>query len=420
MQNVLAPTLERADFLDWYRRNRARSARLFDMIDPLAYTSRPIPLRHPVVFYEGHLPAFSFITLARNALGMPSIDARLEKLFARGIDPADERAAQAQSINVWPTRDEVLAFGRDCDRAVIAGLQRARDAGPRSLPFAAAYTILEHEQMHHETLLYIFHRIPLHLKKKPAGRDAPADGVAPRNERILVAAGSATLGAGRDSIPFGWDNEFPEQRVWVEAFSMDAHSVTNADYLAFVEAGGPAPPFWVNRDGRWHVTAMFDEVPLPRGWPAYVTLEQAQAYAAWKGARLPSEAEFHRAAYGTPWGEERAQPWGSDDPAKAHGNFDFERWDPQPAGSYPMGASAWGIFDLVGNGWEWTASPFRPFPGFAPMPTYPQYSADFFDEQHFVVKGASAVTARELIRRSFRNWYRAGYPYIYAKFRCVA
>jgi formylglycine-generating enzyme required for sulfatase activity len=99
--------------------------------------------------------------------------------------------------------------------------------------------------------------------------------------------------------------------------------------------------------------------------------------------------------------------------------FDFTSWDPEPAGGHPAGAGAWGVEDLVGNGWEWTATPFAPFPGFAPLPSYPEYSADFFDEEHFVMKGASPVTARELLRPSFRNWFRARYPYVYATFRCA-
>ena len=103
----------------------------------------------------------------------------------------------------------------------------------------------------------------------------------------------------------------------------------------------------------------------------------------------------------------------------AHGVFDFASWDPQPAGSHPAGASAWGVEDLVGNGWEWTSTPFAPFPGFRAMASYPEYSADFFDGQHFVMKGASPVTARELLRPTFRNWFRARYPYVYATFRCV-
>jgi formylglycine-generating enzyme required for sulfatase activity len=155
-------------------------------------------------------------------------------------------------------------------------------------------------------------------------------------------------------------------------------------------------------------------------WPVYVTHDQAQAYARWAGMRLPTEAEFHRAAYATPGGAERPQPWGDEPPDSRFGNFDFERFDPEPVDEHPASASAWEVEDLVGNGWEWTGTIFAPFPGFEAMASYPQYSSDFFDGKHYVLKGASPVTARELIRRSFRNWFYNDYPYMYAKFRCVA
>jgi formylglycine-generating enzyme required for sulfatase activity len=151
----------------------------------------------------------------------------------------------------------------------------------------------------------------------------------------------------------------------------------------------------------------------------YVTQAQASAYAAWKGMRLPTEAEYHRAAFGAPEGGERSFPWGEEQPDATRGNFDMRRYDPVPVGSYPLGASAWGVNDLIGNGWEWTATPFAPLDGFTPMITYPVYSADFFDGKHYVLKGASPVTDRQIIRRTFRNWFRADYPYLYAKFRCV-
>jgi formylglycine-generating enzyme required for sulfatase activity len=229
-----------------------------------------------------------------------------------------------------------------------------------------------------------------------------------------------TLGAQRDAIAFGWDNEFPAQDVAVDAFSVQRYPVTNAEYLEFVRAGGPMPPFWIETDGEIQLRGVFEDLPLPHSWPVYVTNEQARAYAAWKGCRVMTEAEYQRAAYGTPHGEQRRYPWGNDPPTPLHGNFDFERFDPEPVDAHPAGASAWGVHDLVGNGWEWTSTLFAPFPGFEAMASYPQYSADFFDGKHYVMKGASPVTARELIRPSFRNWFYADYPYMYAKFRCVA
>ena len=174
----------------------------------------------------------------------------------------------------------------------------------------AAFCILEHEEMHHETLLYLLHRMPLE-KKLVAGRTgAFLEREPAATGRVTVGAGSATLGARPDAIPYGWDNEFLETRVEVGAFEIDVNDVTNGDWLAFVRAGGPVPSFWIERDGAFGLLGSFEEMPLPLTWPVYVTNAEASAYAAWKGARLPTEAEYHRAAFGAPDGIERAFPWG--------------------------------------------------------------------------------------------------------------
>jgi len=342
---------------------------------------------------------------------------------------------------VWPSRDEVQRFGDEADRQVIEALERDELVRPGDSLLdraAAVFTILEHEAMHQETLLYMWQRLPFERKHAPAGYRPHTNGVAPRQEWIDVPAGCATLGVARDAIAFGWDNEFPALSAQVPAFSIERHDVTNDQFLEFVEADGYAdqewwrpedwawiereriahPLFWEQHDGHWQWRGMFGVVPLPPAWPVYVSQAEAAAYARWRGARLPSEAEFQRAAYGSPDGE-RPHPWGDARPDPSRGCFDFESWDPQPAGSHPKGASAWGVEDLVGNGWEWTSTPFAPFPGFQAMASYPEYSADFFDGEHVVMKGASPATACELLRPSFRNWFRTRYPYVYATFRCA-
>jgi formylglycine-generating enzyme required for sulfatase activity len=165
---------------------------------------------------------------------------------------------------------------------------------------------------------------------------------------------------------------------------------------------------------------MFGELRLPQEWPVYTSHAEATAYAKWLGRKLPTEEQFHRAAYGTPDGRrEQRYPWGEEEPSERHGNFDFHQWDPSPVGAHPAGASAFGVHDLVGNGWEWTRSEFRPFPGFTPMPFYAGYSANFFDGKHYVMKGGSPRTGACMLRRSFRNWFQPHYPYVYATFRCV-
>jgi len=176
---------------------------------------------------------------------------------------------------------------------------------------------------------------------------------------------------------------------------------------------------WFTRQGKWFYRAMFEEVELPPDWPVYVSHAEASAYARFTARSLPTEAQFHRAAYGTPEGLERAYPWGDAPPDADRGNFDFARWDPVAVGSYPDGRSAFGLDDTLGNGWEWTASTFAPLPGFEPFPFYRGYSENFFDNNHYVVKGASQRTAACMLRRSFRNWFQPHYPYVYASFRCV-
>ncbi len=423
-----------ADLAARWAQNRERTGRFFhEILTPEAWLERPIALRHPFAFYEGHIAAFAVNTLLKRALGRPGIDAGMETLFERGIDPLDASGVRASP---WPERDRVEGYVRAADEGVAAVLE----SGMSAETVEAVLVILEHEEMHQETLLYMLHRLPFGLKREPPGAPPPEAGGPPPSPRVArVPAGRATLGAAPGGIPLGWDNEFPEQRIDVPTFEMDVHPVTNASWLDFVEAGGyrdrdlwpedafcwllreriENPTFWTRNGDRWFWRAQFHEIPLPPAWPVFVSHAEASAYARWRGRRLPSEAEYHRAAFGRPSGRETAFPWGDEGAEAAVGNFGLRHWDPLPAGHFPAGASAWGIEDLVGNGWEWTSTPFAGFPGFRPMPLYPNYSDEFFDGRHFVLKGASPATASPLVRRSFRNWFQPNYPYVYAKFRTV-
>lgn len=423
---------------------RNDSRRLFDAVADTAYHDRPIPLRHPIVFYEGHFSAFNFITLVRRALGKRPLDPRLERLFERGIDPADEKAAGSAAPESWPERSEVLDFVARCDEEVrfaLANDRLVQPGNPLLENGEAVWTILEHERMHQETLRYMLHALPLEKKQvRWSGARSASGGGRPGGGRVVIPSGVATLGAPREAIAFGWDNEFEETRVVVPRFEVDRFPVTNEEFSEFFEAGGyrqrdlwsdagwnrierervTLPPFWEEHGGELFWRGMFERIPLPASWPVWVTHAEAEAYAKWRGRRLMTEAEFHRAAYGTPGGEERAQPWGDEPPDAGRGNFDFRWEDPLPVGSSPGGASAWGVEQLVGNGWEWTSSLFRPFPRFRAMASYPPYSTDFFDGEHYVLKGASPATSADLVRRSFRNWFRPTYRWVFAKFRCAS
>ena len=421
-----ASSLDRPALLDRFRRLRARTRELFGLLEASVYYERPIALRNPIVFYEGHLPAFAVNTLVRKGLGAPGIDADLELIFARGIDPETEATAIARGNPAWPARETVAAYAAAADRLIedaIASADLERPGHPLLDRAQALWAILEHEEMHQETLAYMWHQLPYGAKRKPPQYvTLSLSSAAGPSATVRVPAGVAVLGTDLENAPFAWDNELPPLAVQVPAFSIDADNVTNAAFMDFIDAGGYGDPrwwrpedwawiveeglahpaFWMREDGEWRWRGMFESVPLPPDWPVYVTWAEASAYAAWRGGQLPSEAQWVRAA-------EASEP----------GNCDFERWDPEPVGTRPESISRWGVRDLMGNGWEWTADVFAPFAGFTPLASYPEYSGDFFDGSHFVLKGGSPVTARPLLRSGFRNWFRPRYPYVYATFRCV-
>ena len=393
-------------------RARFRTDALFALLRPDALYDRPVTERHRLIFYLGHLEAFDW-NLISQASGLPPFHPSFDRLFAFGIDPEPGLLPQDQRSD-WPSKEEVVHYnGR---------VRQAIDAVADRVPTELLAVALEHRLMHAETFAYLLHQVPVASKQIPPSTRAASNAV-PSASVIEIPAGTVTLGRSRcspeDPNQFGWDNEFDGHQVQVPTFAMSRYKVTNGDYLAFVRAGAPPPHFWTMRDGRWYWRAMSGEIPLPLDWPVYVTYDQAAAYAAWIEKRLPTEAEFHRAAYGTPQGEERRYPWGDAPPDASRGNFDEHGWDPIAVTATPAGDSAFGIAQLVGNGWEWTSTPFHPFPGFEPFSFYPGYSARFFDGHHYVLKGGSARTAASLLRRSFRNWFRPNFPYVYAGFRCV-
>ncbi len=420
---------------------RAQTDALFQLIHPEALYERPIPERHRLIFYLGHLDVFDWNMVGRFTFGLDPLNESLERLLAFGIDPVDGNLPSDQPSD-WPRREEVEAFNRRLRQRLDASLERANWSHP-GLPYLEDGFIvrvaIEHRLMHVETMGYLLQQMPCQQKRSQrVPLNAPARAVVAR--QVEIPAGTATLGQrARGLGAFGWDNEFEEHSADVPAFSIDAYPVTNGQFLEFVESGayndrafwGEAdwewkekeglrhPHFWTRRNGGFAWGAMFEEVPLPPSWPVYVSHAEAAAFARWKGKKLPTEAQWHRAAYGGANGVERAYPWGNEPPTPERGNFDCLHWDPTPVDAHPAGASAFGVHNLLGNGWEWTSTVFEPFPGFARFPFYPGYSADFFDGKHYVLKGGSAATAAPLLRRSFRNWFQPHYPYVYATFRLV-
>ncbi|HUS04705.1 MAG TPA: SUMF1/EgtB/PvdO family nonheme iron enzyme [Bryobacteraceae bacterium] len=406
---AIAPAAAK-EFLHRFAEARRISDELFGLIRPEFLYERAVAQRHRLVFYLGHLDGFDWNQVGRFHLGLSELHPSFDRLFEAGIDP-EPGALPSDQPSDWPRVEEIRSYCREA-RNRVDHLVAA--ASPEVLHIA-----LEHRLMHVETLAYLIHNMPYEQRAPLADLADMPESYPPAFTRCEIPAGIATLGKDRQK-GFGWDNEFEKHLVRVPGFVIDQNKVTNYDYLQFVKAGAKPPHFWKRLNGRWFYRGMAGLTPLPLYAPVYVNHCEASDYAEWKGLALPTEAQIHRAAFGSRTGIERRYPWGEMQPTPSvHGNFDFERWDPVPVNATPGGDSGYGVAQLAGNGWEWTCTPFEPFPGFHPSPTYPGYSADFFDGAHFVLKGASPRTASCFLRRSFRNWFRPDYPYVYASFRCV-
>ena len=437
-----AQSAKKPNLLNQLREARRHTDHLFRIVRSDALYERPIAERHRLIFYLGHLEAFDWNLFRQERRSLKSFAPALDDLFAFGIDPVDGGLPTDREED-WPGVREIEGYNAKARHEVDALLETGeleKNEEASKIPIdTLLHVAIEHRWMHAETLAYLLHRLP--YAKKAFQRQPVVVGQVFQPNMAAVPAGRVTLGLTPEKPDaFGWDNEFEAHQLDVPGFLIDKFMVSNGEYLQFVLAGGyddgnlwsesdwrwmrarqiRYPAFWAINGAQWAWRGMFEEVPLPLDWPVYVSHAEAHAYARWTGKSLPSEAQWHRAAYGLPDSCERRYSWGDDERIEGRGNFDFFRWDPVPVQAFAENVSAFGIFGQLGNGWEWTSTAFAPFPGFTPFPFYPGYSANFFDGRHFVAKGGSARTAVPLLRRSFRNWFQPHYPYVYTGFRCVS
>jgi len=223
------------------------------------------------------------------------------------------------------------------------------------------------------------------------------------------------------------------------AFRIDAAPVTNRAYTGFVADGGyderrwwtdegwawrqkadlQAPEFWRAQGDRWSRQRFGWHEDLPLDEPVqHVCWYEAAAYALWAGKRLPTEAEWEKAASWSAEGWKRRWPWGDDEPGAERANLGGGRFRPAPVGAYPAGVSAYGCHQMIGDVWEWTSSDFEPYPGFATFP-YREYSEVFFGSGYKVLRGGSWATSPLAVRNTFRNWDYPIRRQIFAGFRCA-
>ncbi|MFE7665760.1 ergothioneine biosynthesis protein EgtB [Streptomyces celluloflavus] len=388
------------------------------------------PLMSPLVWDLAHIGNQEEQWLLRTVGGRDALRPDLDSVYDAFAHP---RAARPSLPLLGPA--EAHGYAGEVRGRVLDILARTPLRGDPLLDAGFAFgMIAQHEQQHDETML-ITHQ----LRRGPAVLGAPdppvtSDGILPAE--VLVPGGPFTMGTSTE--PWALDNERPAHRRLLPAFLLDTTPVSNGAYLRFIEDGGyddprwwagagwaqvrehglRAPLFWRQEGGRWLRRRFGVTEPVPPDEPVlHVSWYEADAYARWAGRRLPTEAEWEKAARHDPATRRaRRYPWGDADPTPAHANLGQRHLRPAPVGSYPEGQSPLGIRQLIGDVWEWTASDFLPYPGFAAFP-YREYSEVFFGPAHKVLRGGSFAVDPVACRGTFRNWDLPVRRQIFAGFR---
>jgi len=377
----------------------------------------------PLVWDVGHVGNFEELWLLRRLDGRPAHDRRLDEMY----NPFDNARWSRGDLPLLG-RTEALEY-LDEVRGDALEIVRRTDLDPANPLIRDGYVfrmVIQHEAQHQETMLQALDlRDDLHpyalVERSHVGNARPVDDT----ERVVIPGGPFLLGSNDN--PDGYDNERSQHTVEVGTFMIDRFPVTNRRYAEFVAADGyERSELWTDDGWAWRTGV---DIDAPQGWtpkvgggwlsrrfghvleldPAepvqHVSFHEAEAFARFAGGRLPTEAEWEKSAA---WGPEatvpNVYPWGAAPPSTELTNVGRSRWGPAPVGSYPSGASAYGVEQLLGDVYEWTSSQFVAYPGFAAFP-YSEYSELFFDDPEFrVLRGASWATSNAVTRSTFRNW----------------
>lgn len=390
---------------------RARTMALTDF-DDTELTTQHSALMSPLVWDLAHIGQQEDLWLLRqgNVAAQGVLSCQVEKLYDAFEHP---RASRVALPLLGPV--EARSFIADVRGRVLDVLERAPE--DRLFPYLM---VDQHEQQHIETMLAT-HQLRDGAPILGAGAPLPA-GRALAHDSVLVPAGPFVLGVDGEAEPWSLDNERPAHTVDLPPFRIGRVPVTNAEWQRFVDTGGYDEPRWWSTRGWQHRVEAGLERPLfwradgsrrrfghvediPADEPVqHVCFHEAQAYAAWAGARLPTEQEWEKACVWDPQpGQRRRWPWGDSEWSPALANLGGDALRPAPVGGYPRGASSYGVEQMVGDVWEWTSSGFEPWPGFSPM-LYADYSAPFFGGDFRVLRGGSWAVDGASIRPSFRNW----------------
>jgi len=433
------PNLHRCDrqeILAYFQRAwQIEDSLMKSLVSPEAFYTNPDRLRNLLIFYLGHSAVFYINKLVRVGLITTRINPDFEVLFEIGVDPEkpDDISGiftslrQAEVNAVWEYRQQVY----DRISEFIHNMAIALPINQEH-PLWGLMMAIEHQYIHIETSSMLIRQLPVDQLQRPESwQYAPANGYTTANEMIEVTGGTVRLGKPQDSNIYGWDIEYGDHLVNVETFQASKYLITNAEFLDFVKDGGyenqqywheqswawkvqhkiKHPKFWIPQGDSYKYRAMFDEIAMPFDFPVEVNHYEAIAYCHWKGndTRLMSEAEWHLATYGV------SNLWQSIEETNSVFNLNLKFASPSPVGSLESQSTS-GLYDLLGNVWEWLSDHLTPLTGYQPHYLYESYSASYFDTKHNMMAGGSWITSGTEAEKYYRNWFRPNF-YQHAGFR---
>jgi ergothioneine biosynthesis protein EgtB len=406
MNRRLTPGVLGDVLLQRYAAVRTQSLALTAPLSPEDAVAQSMPDASPVKWHLAHTTwFFETFVLAAHLPGYRAFDPAYRVLFNSYYNTVgDKHPRPERGMLSRPTLDEVFAYRRHVDENMLELLLAEPRAGADDLIELG----LHHEQQHQELILtdvkHLLSRNPL----KPVYRKHwPLTPIRARDPR-WIAFGGGVVEIGHAGADFCFDNETPRHRAWLEPFEIASHPVTHGDFIGFIDDGGyrrpelwlsagwdtvtargwQAPEYWERRDGRWQVFTLHGEVPVDPNTPlCHVSFYEADAYARWANARLPTEEEWETAARNAPLA----------------GNF-VESGALHPFAlreAPPEGALA----QVYGDVWEWTRSDYKPYPGYRPAPgAVGEYNGKFMSSQ-YVLRGGSCATPASHIRATYRNFF---------------
>jgi 5-histidylcysteine sulfoxide synthase/putative 4-mercaptohistidine N1-methyltranferase len=428
---------KRAEILKYYQDTWELYEKLFETLkgeEP--WTARPEPLRHPLIFYYAHTATFFINKLSVTKLLDKRVDPKMESMMAIGVDEMSWDDLDDAHYD-WPAVEEVQAY-RNKVRSIVEDKIRTM---PLTMPigwddpFWIILMGIEHERIHLETSSVLIRQLPIdQVRPHPYWQPCSESGPAPENTLVDVAAGRVVIGKDRDHALYGWDNEYGRSETDVAAFQTGRYLVSNGEFLEFVRDGGykreelwteegwswrnyrskGRPVFWVtDGEGGFRYRTMLEEIDMPLDWPVDVNYLEAKAFCNWKTEktgkqyRLPTEAEWYRMAARV----DTDQPYWDEAP----GNINLEYCASScPVDRFDNG----GLFDVIGNAWQWTETPIDAFQGFEVHPAYDDFSVPTFDTRHNMIKGGSWISTGNEATRASRYAFRrhffqhAGFRYV--------